>query len=39
MEQAFSDISAPATGRLAANLLIFLAGILPAQARLTKLVG
>jgi hypothetical protein len=28
-----------ATGRVAANLLIFLTGILPAQAWLTKLVG
>jgi hypothetical protein len=32
-------MQAPATGRVAANLLILLAGILPAQARLTKLVG
>jgi hypothetical protein len=33
------EIAAPATGRVAAKLLIFLAGILPARAWLTKLVG
>src|SRR3954451_16731158 len=35
----FRKSPASAVGPVAANLLIFLAGILPAQARLTKLVG
>jgi hypothetical protein len=38
-EHAFSEIPAPVTGPVAANLLIFLTGILPAQAWPTKLVG
>jgi hypothetical protein len=38
-EHVFSENPAPATGRVAANLLIFLAGILPALAWLTKLVA